>query len=102
MNTNVTVKELEIANNLKPAEANALVKLLTHFRVAKKTGLRQDGKTGKGKRPFEYSIASSITVLLDADNKVSVTVPETEVFAEPESAATEETEEKEESKVEKA
>lgn len=93
MNTNVTVKEIAAANNLNPAEANALVKILSHFGVAKKTGLRQDGASGKGKRPFEYSIASSMTLSLDDSAKVSVIVPEAEVFADPETVETKESQE---------
>jgi hypothetical protein len=92
------LKEIAEANTLKPAEANAMVKILEHFGAATKTGIRSDASTGKGKRPSEYSIASSCTINLSEAGVFSVDVPESEVYCAPETSEvkTEETEETEE------
>jgi hypothetical protein len=86
MRENVTVKEIQEANNLKPAEANALVKIFEHLGLATKTGVRHNHTTGKGKRPSEYSVAATCTLTVSEDRVVSVDIPSSEVYKEPETA----------------
>lgn len=86
MKENITVKEIAEANNLKPAEANAMVKILEHFGAATKTGIRKSASKGKGKRPSEYSIASSCTLNLSDEGVFSVDLPESEVYMAPETS----------------
>lgn len=92
MRNNVTVTEIAEANNLKPAEANALIKLLEHFGVATKTGFRKDETKGKGKRPSEYSIGSNFTMNVSETRAITLDIPESEVYREPVTSDVEETE----------
>ena len=78
----MTVKELAEANGFKSTEANAIMKMLENLGIATNTGSRKDAYKGKGKRPSEFSLASTCTLKISDDGVLTASVPENEVIQE--------------------